>query len=84
MPDLGTIAALAGWYVFSAAVSSLAPPTHDSSPAYEWFYKFANTLCANVTAIRGKALYEPKMQTVKAESTATSLTISATPDKEKQ
>ena len=84
MPDRYTLYALAGYYVASAAVSSLPPPK-DADPAwYHWFYKFSNMLMANVTAIRGKALYEPKMQVVSAESTATSLTVSSSqPDKDK-
>lgn len=60
MPDTKTLLVIIGYMVFSTAVSSLPPPQADSSPFYEWFYKFANGLSANVTALRGKAAFEPK------------------------
>lgn len=62
--DMQTVLIVGGYLVFSTAVSSLAPPTHDSSAFYEWFYKFANGLSANITAIRGKAAFEPKPDAV--------------------
>ena len=83
MPDKITIVALAAYYIGSAAVSSMPPPTASSGPWYEWFYKFSNTLCANVTAIRGKAMYEPKMQVVRAESSSSSATLSLSAEEPK-
>ena len=53
-----TVLAVAGTLVASAAVSSLPPPADASAMWYRWFYKFSNTLLANVSAVRGKAQYE--------------------------
>lgn len=60
IPSSNTLIIVGAYYVFSAAVSSLPVPKATSSPYYEWLYKFANTLSANVTALRGKAAFEPK------------------------
>jgi len=49
-------------YIASAAVSSMPPPKDNASPWYAWFYKFANALLANVSAIRGKAQYDDAKQ----------------------
>ena len=54
-----TIISLAAYVVGSAAVSSMPAPRDNASMGYQWFYKFANALAANVTAIRGKAAFEP-------------------------
>jgi hypothetical protein len=43
-----------GFTVVSAAVSSMPPPTDNSSAWYKWAYKFLNAVMANVSAIRGK------------------------------
>jgi len=53
-----SISTAIGILTVSAAVSSLPPPTDTSAMAYRWFYKFSNTLLANVSALRGKAQYE--------------------------
>ena len=53
-----TTITMAAYIVFSAAASSLPPPLNNSGRFYQWFYKFANSLSANVSAIRGKANYE--------------------------
>lgn len=79
MPDRYTLYALVLYYIASAAVSSLPVPQDHGSPLYEWLYKFSNALMANVTALRGKALYEPKMQTVAAETTTASVSVATTP-----
>jgi len=55
-----TVFSLGAYYVASAAVSSLPPPQDDSSEFYKWFYKFANTVAANATALRGKQGFEAK------------------------
>lgn len=44
-----TIAALAAWYVTSAAVGSLPMPDTNSSKFYRWFFQFSNTLAANIS-----------------------------------
>jgi hypothetical protein len=49
---------MAAYIVFSAAASSLPPPLNNSGLMYQWLYKFANSLSANVSALRGKANYE--------------------------
>lgn len=38
------LAALGGWYVYSAAVSSLPLPDQHSSKFYRWFFAFSHTL----------------------------------------
>jgi len=53
-----TVITMVAYMVFSAAVSSLPPPKTNAGTFYEWMYKFANTLSANVTAIRGKAAFD--------------------------
>ena len=53
-----TTVVMIAFFVFSAAASSLPPPLNDASRGYQWLYKFANTLSANVSALRGKANYE--------------------------
>ena len=56
--DHQTTIVMGAYIVCSAAASSLPPPRNDSGMAYQWFYKFANSLSANVSALRGKANYE--------------------------
>jgi hypothetical protein len=36
------------WWVFSAATGSLPAPTAQSSPFYQWSFKFLNTIAANI------------------------------------
>lgn len=36
------------WWVFSAATGSLPAPTAQSSPFYQWMFKFLNTIAANI------------------------------------
>jgi hypothetical protein len=54
------------YIICSTAISSLAPPRAAAGPFYQWFYKFANALAANVSALRGKVQYEepPKITVV--------------------
>lgn len=53
-----TTTLMVAYIVFGAAVSSLPAPPTNCNLFYCWFYKFANALAANVTAIRGKAAFE--------------------------
>lgn len=39
---------LLGYYVTSAAISAMPSPTAASKPFYVWFFKFSNTLGANI------------------------------------
>ena len=41
----GGVAAL---WIFSAAVSAMSVPTAESSPAYQWLFRFAHLLAANL------------------------------------
>lgn len=41
------------WWVFSAATGSLPAPTAQSSPFYQWAFKFLNTLAANIARAYG-------------------------------
>lgn len=64
-----TTIVMAAYIVFSAAASSLPPPLNDSGMKYQWLYKFANSLSANVSALRGKANYEqPANQEIKTST----------------
>ena len=36
------------WWVFSAATGALPAPTTQSSPFYQWSFKFLNTIAANI------------------------------------
>jgi len=58
LSEHSTTVLLVAYIVFSTAVSSMPPPANNASQFYQWFYKFANSLAANVNAIRGKAQYE--------------------------
>lgn len=73
--DKQTIIAIAIYMVFSTAISSLPPPQADSSPWYEWFYKFANGLSANITALRGKAAFDPKTTGEQTTEVTTARTV---------
>lgn len=61
---------LVTYIVSSTAISALPPPQAGSSPFYEWFYKFANGLATNVTALRGRAAFDPKPD-VQSQTVAT-------------
>lgn len=39
---------IGGYWVVSAAISALPAPTAQSKPFYQWFFKFANTIGANL------------------------------------
>jgi len=45
-------------FVGSVIASSMPPPT-DQNVWYQWLYKTVNSLAANVTAVRGKAAFDP-------------------------
>lgn len=51
---------VAGAQVFSAFASSLPVPQETDPEWYKFVFKFANSLSANVTALRGKSQYDPK------------------------
>lgn len=40
--------AVVGYWIFSAAVNALDPPTDKSSEGYKWVYKFLNRLSGNI------------------------------------
>ena len=61
---------VAGTTIFSAFASSLPVPQPTSSEFYKFVYKFTNTLSANVTALRGKAQFDPPAQ-MQVQVTAT-------------
>lgn len=44
-----TIAVVAAYYIMSAAIGSMPAPTAQSKPLYLFFFKFLNTLAANLT-----------------------------------
>jgi hypothetical protein len=54
---------VAGSQIFSAFASSLPVPQPKCSEWYMFLYKFTNSLSANVTALRGKAQFDPPTQT---------------------
>ena len=39
---------IAALWVFSAAVSAMSVPTGDSGPGYQWLFRFAHLLAANL------------------------------------
>ena len=45
--------AVAGYWILSAAVSSLPDPAANSSPAYLWLYRFLHTIAGNITTALG-------------------------------
>lgn len=48
-----------GWYVFSALVSGMPEPTHDSSPWYIWAYRSFHILSASGTSFFQNKIYWP-------------------------
>ncbi len=44
------------YWIFNAAVGSLATPGDDSSPGYRFAYKFLHTLAGNVTSAFGSKM----------------------------
>jgi hypothetical protein len=55
-----TLVVLVSYYVFSAAIGSLPMPDEKSSKFYGWFFKFSNTLSANLS--RAWASYQQGKQ----------------------
>ncbi len=51
-----TMVSLGLYYVFSAFIGALPSPTATSSPLYQFFFTFANTLGANVMRARNTAV----------------------------
>src|SRR5215472_12173280 len=54
--------AVAGYWLFSAAVSSLPEPMPGGSAGYLWFYRFCHTSAGNITAAFGSKM--PGMKTM--------------------
>jgi hypothetical protein len=60
------------YYTFAAAVGAMPSPDSTSGKFYAWFFKFSNTLAANLTrAAQGKipgmdVMPEPKPETLNA------------------
>lgn len=50
------IVALIVYYVISAAISSLPSPTAKSGMFYLWFFKFSNTIAANLARAYSSAV----------------------------
>ena len=50
------ISAVVGYWVMSAGISSLPAPTVKSHMFYLWFFKFANTLGANLARAYSSAV----------------------------
>jgi hypothetical protein len=51
-----TVFALGLFWVASAGVGSMPAPTATSSTFYTWWFKFANTIMANVSRAYGTAV----------------------------
>jgi hypothetical protein len=49
-------AAVAIYWIFSAAVSSMPEPATNGSPGYLWLYRFLHTLAGNVTTAFGSRI----------------------------
>lgn len=49
-------AAVGAYWVFSAAVSSMPPPSANSAAGYVWIYRFLHTLAGNVTTVFGNKI----------------------------
>ncbi len=49
-------AAVAIYWIFSAAVSSLPAPSANNSPGYVWLYRFGHTLAGNITTVFGSRI----------------------------
>lgn len=49
-------AAVAGYWILSAAVSALPEPAGISSPAYLWLYRFSHTIAGNITTALGSRI----------------------------
>ena len=49
-------AAVAIYWIFSAAVSSLPEPGPNSNPGYLWLFRFAHTVAGNITTAFGSRI----------------------------
>ena len=49
-------AAVAGYWILSAAVSALPEPAGNSSPTYLWLYRFSHTIAGNITTAFGSRI----------------------------
>jgi len=45
--------AVAGYWIYSAAVSALPEPPANGSPGYLWLYRFSHTIAGNLTTVLG-------------------------------
>jgi hypothetical protein len=48
--------AVAGYWILSAAVSSLPEPGANSNPVYLWLYRFLHTIAGNITTALGSKI----------------------------
>ena len=49
-------AAVAAYWIFSAAVSAMPEPDAQSHPGYLWLYRFAHTIAGNITTVFGSRI----------------------------
>lgn len=75
-----TIIALGSYIVFSCAVSSMPSPRENSSEFYQWFFKFANALASNISAIRGRAAFEATTSQTQTSALVVAKQITTTTD----
>ena len=48
--------AVAVYWIYSAAVSSLPEPAGNGSPVYQWLYRFSHTIAGNLTTAFGSGI----------------------------
>jgi len=46
-----SLAALIGYWIFSAAVSSMPDPASSDKPGYLWLYRFCHTTAGNLSTV---------------------------------
>ena len=79
--SLHVIYALAGYYLFSAAVGAMNEPEPDQKDKfYGWLYRFLQTLAANATQLaRARLGVSPSLDsrtlTLASESSTSTLTV---------
>src|SRR5579883_2668972 len=63
--------AVAAYWIFSAAVSSLTDPSSNGNPTYLWLYRFCHTTAGNITTVFGDRL--PRLKVLVPPLIATAL-----------
>ena len=48
--------AVAAYWIFSAAVSSMPDPPAGASPVYSWLFRFCHTMAGNITTVFGNKI----------------------------